>query len=158
MDPLSITTAVIAVAGLAANTCSAISDLRSLCKSLPGRLHAVSNEVADLELVLNHVATLLKDRTAALGSQSLEAIPHLLLQARSKLNEIRAIVDKLTTASDRSKTPLIGASIWRKEQGRLQALQEDLRTVKSTLNILLGASNSYGFLPHLPHPPQRHSY
>lgn len=107
------------MAGLAASTRSAILNLRSLCNSLPGRLHAVNNDVADLKLGLTHVVALLKDRAAALGSESLEAIHHLLLQARNKLNEIN---NKLIAASERSKTPLVGASIWRKEQGRLRAL------------------------------------
>jgi hypothetical protein len=145
MDPLSLAASVITLASLAASTCSAISELRSLCKGLPGRLHAVNNEVADLELVLTQVATLLKERATLLGSpQSVEAIPHLLIRARNKLNELRAIVDRLTTTSANSKIPLLGASIWRKEQVHLQTLQEDIRTVKSSLNILLGASNSYG--------------
>lgn len=145
MDPLSIATGVIAIANLAAFTCSAISDLRSLCKGLPGRLHAISNEVADLELVLTEVSMLLRERNGRLGSQqSVEAIPHLLAQAKSKLLQLDAIVKRLAAASAGSKLPLLGASAWRKEQGNLQALQEDIRTIKSSLNILLGASNSYG--------------
>ena len=82
MDPLSLAAGVIAVAGLAASTYKTIADLRSLCKGLPGRLHAVSNEVADLELVLKQVATLLEERATFLGSKNtLEAIPHLLLRS-----------------------------------------------------------------------------
>lgn len=146
MDPLSLAASVITVASLAASTCSAISRLRSLAKGLPGRLHAVGNEVADLELVLTEVATLLKERTNLLRSeQPLESIPHLLTQAEIKLKELNAILDRLTAASTNSKVPLLGASIWRKEHGRLQTLQEEIRSVKSNLNILLGASNSYGF-------------
>ncbi|CAI7587887.1 unnamed protein product [Penicillium glandicola] len=34
------------------------------------------------------------------------------------------------------------AHAWRKEQGRLQVLQDDIRTVKANLNVMLGASNS----------------
>ncbi|KAK4653581.1 hypothetical protein QC762_508160 [Podospora pseudocomata] len=90
---------IITVASLAASTCSAISELRSLCKCLPGRIHAIENEVADLEV-------------------------------------------RLTAASSEYKIPVLKAGIWLKEQGRLQTLQEDIRTVKSSLNILLGASNS----------------
>ncbi|RYP49792.1 hypothetical protein DL768_004579 [Monosporascus sp. mg162] len=145
MDPLSLAASVITVASLAASTGSAISELRSLCKGLPGRLHAVSNEVADLELVLTEVATLLRERATLLGSQlSLGAIPDLLTQAITKLKELDAILDRLTAASVKYKVPLVRASIWRKEQGRLQTLQDDIRTVKSSLNILLGASNSSG--------------
>jgi hypothetical protein len=144
MDPLSIAAGVIAIANLAACTCSAISDLRALCKGLPGRLHAISNEVADLELVLTEVSMLLRERAGHLEPQrSVKAIPHLLSQAKSKLHELDAIVMRLAAASAESKLPLLGASVWRKEQGRLQTVQEDIRTVKSSLNILLGASNSY---------------
>lgn len=144
MDPLSVTASVLAIASLAASTCSAISDLRSLCKGLPGRLHAISNEVADLELVLTEVSMLLADRHDRLGFQrAFKAIPHLLSQAEVKLIELDAIVQRLMVASRDSKLPILGASIWRKEQGHLKALQDDIRTVKSSLNILLGVSNSF---------------
>lgn len=62
IDPLSISTSVIAVDGLAKSVASTISDLRPLCKNLPGCLHAVHNEIADLELVLFEVAGLTKVR------------------------------------------------------------------------------------------------
>lgn len=142
MDPLSLAASVITVASLAASTCSAIAELRSLCKGLPGRLHAVTNEVADLELVLTQVAALLKER-ATLPSSALDPIPHLLNRARNKLQELAAIVDRLKAVSRNSKLPLLGAKAWRKEHGHLQTLQDDIRTVKSNLNVLLGASNSY---------------
>ncbi|KAI0143093.1 ankyrin repeat-containing protein [Xylariaceae sp. FL1272] len=107
----------------------------------PGRLHAVHNEVADLELVLFQLAELIKERSC-LPDSGESTIPHLLKQARSKLNEIHAIVQRLTAAYLASRSPLVGAATWRKEQGNLLVLQEDLRTIKSTLNIMLGASNS----------------
>ncbi|KAI0396230.1 ankyrin repeat-containing domain protein [Xylariaceae sp. FL0594] len=141
MDPLSISASIVAVGGLAKSVASAISNLRSLCKSLPGRLHAVHNEIADLELVLLEVASLTKTRTYVLGSDD-SAIPHLLRQARSKLSEILDIVRRLTVAYNSSRSPLVGVSAWRREQKQLQILQEDIRTVKCSLNILLGASNS----------------
>jgi hypothetical protein len=39
-------------------------ELQSLCRSLPGRLAAVNNEVADLEIVLYEIASLVEVRTA----------------------------------------------------------------------------------------------
>lgn len=141
MDPLSLAASVIAVAELAGAICSAIATLRSICKSLPGRLHGVNNEVADLELVLSQLALLLKER-AVLPDSEHSAIPHLLRQARLKLTELETIVRRLTTACTASRILLLGASIWRKEQSRLQALQDDISTVKSSLNIMLGASSS----------------
>ena len=56
MDPLSVTAGIIAVAGLAAKSGLAFHNLRTACKSLSGRLHALSNEVVDIELVLRQVA------------------------------------------------------------------------------------------------------
>ncbi|KAK4178478.1 hypothetical protein QBC36DRAFT_385880 [Triangularia setosa] len=105
---VAVESCVITVASLTASTYSAISDLRSFCKGLPGRIHAMGNEVADLEVVLSQVAALLKERSNLLGSQqTIGAIPHLL----------------------------INSGIWLKEQGRLQTLQEDIRTVKSIQEI-----------------------
>lgn len=142
MDPLSITASVIAIATLASQTCSAFSDLRSLCESLPGRLHAVNNEVADLNLVLYEISVLVENR-ACFPESKLSAIPHLLHQAETKLVEIRNIVIQLTLSCRSSRNPIARVHSWRKDQSRLQALQEDVRTVKANLNIMLGASNSY---------------
>jgi hypothetical protein len=137
MDPGSI----IAIAMLAAQVCASFADLRSVCQSLPGRLHAVNNEVADLELVLFQIACLIQERQCLPESKQ-SAIPHLLKQAGTKLKELKSIVDRLTTNCRNVKIPIIGAHVWRREQHKLQALQEDIRTVKCSLNILLGASNS----------------
>ncbi|KAI1144824.1 hypothetical protein F4825DRAFT_475786 [Nemania diffusa] len=141
MDPLSLAASIIAIVTLAKSVTAAISDLRLTCKSLPGRLHAVHNEVVDLELVLFQLAELIKMR-ACLPDSGESAIPHLLKQAHSKLHEIHAIVHTLTSAYLASRSPLIGVNAWRKEQEKLQTLQEDIRTVKCSLNIMLGASNS----------------
>ncbi|TGJ79061.1 hypothetical protein E0Z10_g9705 [Xylaria hypoxylon] len=124
MDPLSLAASIVAIVTLANAVTAAISDLRSTCKSLPGRLHAVHNEVADLELVLFQLAELIKMRACLPDSE----------------------VRTLTSAYLASRSPLIGANAWRKEQGKLQTLQEDIRTVKCSLNIMLGASNSQDML------------
>ncbi|CAJ2504788.1 Uu.00g121820.m01.CDS01 [Anthostomella pinea] len=141
MDPLSVSASIIAVATLAGQVCTVIAELRSICKSLPGRLHAVNNEVADLELVLSQMSLIIRNRSC-LAESNASTIPHLLLQARAKLSEIEAIVRRLTAINASSRYPLAGASAWRKEQGALQILQGDLRTIKCSLNIMLGASNS----------------
>ncbi|KAJ5158820.1 uncharacterized protein N7500_008471 [Penicillium coprophilum] len=141
MDPLSFGASVIAIAALATQTCSALSDLRALCESLPGRLHAVNNEVADLNLVLLQVSLLIESR-AFLPETKSSAIPHLLQQANKKLLEIKDIVCQLNVACRASRMSISKAHAWRKEQSRLQVLQEDIRAVKANLNVMLGASNS----------------
>ena len=69
-------------------------------------------------------------------------IQHLLDQAGSKLEELKAIVDTLSGLAKTTKTSISRAHAWRKNQPRLQALREDIKTVKCSLNIMLGASNS----------------
>lgn len=143
MDPLSVAASAIAVGTLAARICQALAELRSLCKTFPGRLQALSGEVADFEAVLYQVAAVLKERARLPTPEDHQLnIPQLLKQATSKLHDLSHIVDQLTVDCDRGKNPISRASSWRKKQGKLQALQEDIKTVKCSLNIMLGASNS----------------
>ena len=143
MDPLSITAGIVGICAVATSTGQAFKELRELCKTLPGRLHALSNEVSDIEMLLYQVALVVEKRTgdSALKEQETH-IQHLLDQAGSKLGELRTIVETLTAIAKATKVPIFRAHAWRKNQPRLQALQEDIKTVKCSLNIMLGASNS----------------
>lgn len=143
MDPLSITAGIVGILAAAASTGRAFEELRQLCKTLPGKLHALSNEVSDLELVLHQVASVIKKRTGdpALKEQG-EHVQLLLKQAYAKLAELRIIVETFTHIAKTAKAPVFQAFAWRKHQSRLQALQEDIKTIKRSLNIMLGASNS----------------
>ncbi|EER25757.1 ankyrin repeat containing protein [Coccidioides posadasii C735 delta SOWgp] len=143
MDPLSITASIAGVTTLAFQICSSLAKLRSLCKSLPGRLHAINNEVSDLEVVLHQVAILVKNRANILPETQIAAIPYLLKQAALKLSELKSVVDKILDTVGKAKFGLSGAYAWRKEQDTLKALQDDIRSIKCNLNILLGASNSH---------------
>ena len=144
MDPLSITASVIAVAGMAASTGRTFQELRSLCKTLPGRLHALSNEVADIELVLNQVAAVFRERGNDPVLQAhVSGIPTLVEGANSKLQELKSIIERFSQSCRGNRVSWSGAYLWRKDQARLQILQEDIRSIKCSLNIMLGASNSY---------------
>lgn len=103
----------------------------------------LSNEVADIELVLHQVASVFQERTSDPFLKGQQAhIPQLLGQAQPKLQELRSIVLALINICTQAKIPLIRVHAWRKNQPRLQALQEDIKTIKCNLNIMLGASNS----------------
>ena len=110
MDPLSITASVIGIVAAAASTGRAFEELRRLCKTLPGRLHALSNEVSDIELVLHQVATVVEKRTGdpAVKEQE-QSIRHLLDQAGSKLHELRTIVETFTNLAKTTKIPFFQA-------------------------------------------------
>ena len=146
MDPLSLTASIITIAALANSTSQAFIDLRTVCKDLPGRLHALSNEVADFELVIQQVALLVEKRAQGSYVEDQHSnILHLLKQANVKLDELRSIIEKLTKFSVKNKISLFKLHAWRRDQPKLLALQEDIKTIKCSLNILLGASNSQVF-------------
>lgn len=143
MDPISVAASVITVATLAGQVCSVFGELRSLCRSLPGRLAAVNNEVADLELVLYEVASLVERQSSLPDPDSKKSpLPHLVKQAGGKLRELQAVVDRLRVSYRDALHPLLAANLLRKEQSHLQLLQQQIRSVKCDLNILLGASHS----------------
>lgn len=142
MDPLSIAASAITVAALATTTCQAFAELRALCKTLPGRLHALSNEVTDINVVLIHVATVFKERASAVDDEQQHTISHLLERADNKLELLCQTIQDLVAACDRAKLTVLQAHAWRKEQPKLKTLQEEIKTIKCSLNIALGASNS----------------
>jgi hypothetical protein len=72
MEPLSAAASVITVATVAAQV---------------GRLHALSNEVTDIEFVLHHVAAVLEEHNC-LSDSDAKSIQSLLGQADSKLHEL----------------------------------------------------------------------
>ena len=141
MDPLSVVASVIAIATVAGQVGKAFAELRKDCSELPGRLHALSNEVADIEFVLHQVAVVLKERNC-LSDSDRASIPTLLVQAEAKLTDLKRILDRLADNGARRRV-LLRASAWRKWYPRLQALQVDIRAIKCSLNILLGSSNSF---------------
>lgn len=143
MDPLSFTASIIAVTTLTTQCLKAFSALRETCRSLPGRLHALDNEVTDTHAVLTDVATLLAERgRSSIPQEEQSNASANVNQLTAKLTELKSIVDSLTVSCSRSRVPWATAIAWPKVQGRLSSLQEDIKSAKSRLNLLLGASNS----------------
>jgi biotin synthase-like enzyme len=70
-------------------------------------------------------------------------MPHLLSKARTKLSELETIINKLIRIQSRSKVSFNLLNAWRNEQTRIKEIQDDIRSVKSSLNIMLGATSSY---------------
>jgi hypothetical protein len=139
-DPLSLTASVIAVATLAAKTASTISTLRAI-NQLPGRLHAICNEVADLELVLRHIALVLSDRSISRSGERADALLEVINKAEHKLDQLDNVVKRVKATCVGNGMFFVRAKAWILEKPRLQVLQEDLRTIKANLNIMLGATH-----------------
>jgi hypothetical protein len=64
-------------------------------------------------------------------------------QANDKLTELQNTIEQLTKIYASDRIVVLQAHAWRREMPKLSALQEDIKSVKCNLNILLGASNSY---------------
>lgn len=143
MDPLSVTASAITVAGVAANTCLAFAQLRSFIKNLPGRVHALSNEVSDFQIVCFQLVNVLEEKQshdpAAAPDDLHDNIRLLLNQAETKLEELQAIIKRLA----RHKNIVVAAAAFKREQEHLHSLQDDINTVKVSLNIVLGTINTY---------------
>ncbi|TGO80422.1 hypothetical protein BELL_0007g00120 [Botrytis elliptica] len=145
MDPLSVTASVIAVAALAGQIGSALSELRALCKQLPGRLHALSNEISDIEVVLYQVGRVVEERSKSsvqISRTDTISIPKILQRAELKLKELKTIIDRLTALTTKNGAIIFQIRLWQKEQSKIQSLQEEMREIKSSFNVILGASNS----------------
>ena len=143
MDPLSITASAITVATLATQTCQVFCELRSLYRSLPGRLQALNNDVADFEAVLLQIASVFKERGSSISQQDQQAVWRLLTQAKTKLSELQLTVEGLARICRNTKNFPYQAYTWRKEKPKLRELQEDIHGIKCSLNVAIGASNSY---------------
>ena len=139
MDPLSLGASIIAVATLAAQVSTLFNELRNLYRELPGRLHAVGNEVSDLELVLRRLALVVENRQIKLGDEQTD-LALLLQRAEVKLINTKQIVERLTLRCTQVRSQLLSVGIWQVLHPRLQTIQADLRDVKSNINLLLGAS------------------
>jgi archaellum component FlaC len=140
MDPLSITASAVAIATIAAQVGVAFKKLREVCVELPGRVHALSNEVNDLEVVLYQLGSVVQEQHG-LTDNDQAAIGSLIAQARERLEELRKIVERLVAVCTNRPT-MFRATVWRSLYPKLQSLQEEIRDIKSSLNVLIGASNS----------------
>lgn len=140
-DPLSLAASVIAIATAAAQISKAISRLQHFGE-VPIKVYAIKNEVSDLEVVLCHVAYALEQKSlpAESDQQSLEQI---LARTKGHLADLAAALERVANACAGGKTKIISKStIWWKEKSLFQRFQEDIRSVKVTLNLMLSNTDS----------------
>jgi hypothetical protein len=145
MDPLSVAAGVIAVATIAAQVSHILAEIRGDWDALPGRIHALNNEVQDFNAVLHQVAIAVEEKRVSAQDEHGHAAPAFLAQiARGKtaLLELRTILERLLAAGSKRRDAIPRVLLWRSEQRRVVLLQEEIKQVKSSLNVLLGASNS----------------
>lgn len=144
MDPLSITTGVITLATLAKQVTNVLAGIRQDWDSLPGRIHALNNEIQDFSVVLHQIVIAVEERKVSCWNDNDEStLPRLLTRGETALVDLKGILESLLSTGVRKREAIPRVRLWRREQGRIAALQNDVKQVKSSMNLLLGASNSY---------------
>lgn len=145
MDPLSLTASVVAVTTVAVQVGKVLANLHEDWESLPGRVHALNNEIQDFTAVLQQVSMAICERKLSRwDSHGDTPLPTVLARGETALLEIKLVLEKVISASSgsRRRDAIPRVLLWRKEQGRIAALQETIKQIKSSLNVILGASNS----------------
>ena len=139
-EALGVAASVVALATLAAQVSSGLSKLRTV-HELPGRLYALNNELADFQAVLCHLNQVLEERKQLLDDGP-STLSDLLENAQHELLALRDSIGCVNKHCVDGKKFMTRATIWWKEQSRLEVRQEALHSIKASINVLLGTSHS----------------
>ncbi|KAE9362625.1 hypothetical protein N431DRAFT_144457 [Stipitochalara longipes BDJ] len=141
MDPLSLAASIIAVATAAAQISQAISRLRTFSE-IPGRVYALKNEVTDFEVVLRQIGYALQQQSLAPDTNR-GSLKEILVRTKMHLTNLAQALERVENSCSRGNVKIISRSaIWCKEKVLFDGFQNDLHAAKSSLHLLLGASNS----------------
>ncbi|KAI9832146.1 MAG: hypothetical protein M1819_004497 [Sarea resinae] len=138
MDPVGFAASLLTLV-------SAFGKLGRLIKSMhnaPDELIALSNEVADLKIVLSDVEML--DRETNLVRTTSESLTKLLISARIKLNNLDKFVDELINIrpDDTVSAQRIKWAVSKRKKAK--ELQEELRDIRINLGTILAARSTQG--------------
>lgn len=134
----SVVASVIALATAAAHGISRLQHFGEV----PGRVYALKNEISDLEGVLREVGYALEQKSLAPDNEQ-GSLEQILVRTKGHLADLAKALERVANACAGAKFKVISKSaIWWKEKTLFQGFQEDIRSVKATLNLMLGAANS----------------
>jgi hypothetical protein len=140
-DPLSLVASVIAIATAAGQISKAISRLKHIGE-LPSQVYALKNEVSDLEVVLRQVRYALEQKTWTPDNRQ-ESLDVILVRTKTQLTDLTKALEKVANTLAASKTKVFRRSaLWWKWKTVFQTFQGDIRAIKESLIVMLGASNS----------------
>lgn len=151
MNSLSMIASTTAIVTVTQQICQAFAEVRSSCEEIPGRLHALNNEVVDMELVVQRLRKIAENRhTFKVLCQSFDEadddgdIPQLLINATARLTEVLTFSRGLAISCGRSthRVEFFRAQSWEKVLPKLAVMQDGIRTLKCRLNILVGTCSS----------------
>ncbi|KAK3900475.1 ankyrin repeat-containing domain protein [Staphylotrichum tortipilum] len=140
MDPLSIAAGVLAVTA-AEQTRRALDRVRTALKTIPGRLSALNNQVADLEVLLRQIVSLMASRDQHPELATAEAhnqIRDVARRASGSLRELRdlsAQIEKSGNSQSRIGS-IQRARTWHGYLARLHEIQDGLTVMRLRLDLV----------------------
>lgn len=140
MDPFGAAASALTVASAAYK----LGQLIRSTKNAPDEIIALSNQVADLKLVIEEVECL--DRDSNLQRRSSEALSKLLIGVRIKFDHLDGFVEELLDVQKYNSLQIQRikwATSYKKRSKRLQA---ELRDMQQNLGTVLAARSTYGIV------------
>jgi hypothetical protein len=142
MDPLSVTAGIIAIFQAGSTLSNGLKKIISL-KNAPDILLALSNEVADIQVVLEDVDNLLREHLEITGTEPVTSIDRVLKKVKSTLLKLQSLLAyKLTTVKGRGNELRLDRSVWLRLEGEVRELKDEIRGDKVSLSSALSILNS----------------
>lgn len=140
MDPLSITVSILTLAGAVSATVTHVQTLLDA----PKEIIALSNDIADIEVVVQEVASCLSENGASRWTETTQInVSKLLRRAEDKLQRLSSILnDKLLTCRNGNGRRRSVKIAWLKHKSEVEQLRKDLNSVKLSLAAVIGAATS----------------
>ena len=137
-DPFSI----VAVVGTGCKLLSTLTTFTKSLRDVPAELLALSSEVSELNLLLDHGSHI-----AGIGDSA--AVTRFVNQARIKLDRLQTIVNRWGEPSQAHgkdsyfDIKRLDRVRWLKDRSQVLQLQKDLRRLRDELSVALGARAGY---------------
>lgn len=143
MDPLSVTTGVIAVIGAVEQAAKCIQKLRAV-RQAPSEIHLLLDEVADLWEVLRQVETAQRpaeyEKAVLLfeDERPARSLDRLIIRTSAKLRQLDSLLQHHASRTQR-RTPDWS---WLRGKQKADALRSDLTTLRMNIAADLAATTS----------------
>ena len=142
MDPLSITTGTFALIAACRKAAANISKFRGL-RHAPALIHALNNEISDLQLALSNVNDYLQkvnlteiEDTSNLDKPLSQLCSSVLDQARNKVQEVESLIHYQILKAGGEHAFQVNRVAFLSQQTRLSQLQADLRYARQQIASL----------------------
>ena len=142
MDPLSISVSILTILGSTGSVGKAVKKLVGL-RSVPDALLALNNEISDFHLIVSKIDALLQLHRDATSTSSrvvdfATEISPLLERGKARLLDLECLIEYTLTAPGQHGEPVLNKVAWLREQERVRIVQDEIRSIRTSLAALIG--------------------